>query len=159
MSYLRGGRVLLTEILLPRIARRGSVRLVSIRRWARKARIEKLELDEGFQPYHPPFRNMDLILFCAVFVAWIHRLRNSQQCSLVILPGNMAVSWFSAKHQQKLCGKTWTLSSINSITSYHVASYHTTSCKYIYIYICTYRERDIERKMFVCVCLYTYVHI
>ena len=24
--------------------------------WARKARIETFELDEGFQPYHPPFR-------------------------------------------------------------------------------------------------------
>ena len=38
----RGGKVLLTEILLPRIAR--------------QARIEKVELDEGFQPCHPPFR-------------------------------------------------------------------------------------------------------
>ena len=25
---------------------------------ARKARVNKLELDEGFQPYHPPFRNI-----------------------------------------------------------------------------------------------------
>ena len=53
-----GGRVLLTEILLPRIARQGTVCLISIRGSARKARIEKFELDEGFQPYHPPFRAM-----------------------------------------------------------------------------------------------------
>ena len=43
-----GGRVLLTEMLLPRIARQGVVRLISIRGQARKARIEKFELDEGF---------------------------------------------------------------------------------------------------------------
>ena len=53
---LKGGRVLLTEIPLPRIARRGTVRLVSTGGQARNARIEKVELDEGFQPHHPPFR-------------------------------------------------------------------------------------------------------
>ena len=31
--------------------------LLSIRGQARKARIEKFELDEGLQPYHPPFRS------------------------------------------------------------------------------------------------------
>ena len=50
------GGVLLTEILLPRIARRGTVCLISTRGQARKARIEKFELDEGFQPYHHPFQ-------------------------------------------------------------------------------------------------------
>ena len=50
-----GGRVLLTEILLPRIARQGTVCLSSIRGQARTTRIETIELDEGFQPYHPPF--------------------------------------------------------------------------------------------------------
>ena len=39
---------------LPRIARQGTVCLVSIRGQVRKARIEKFELDEVFQPYHPP---------------------------------------------------------------------------------------------------------
>ena len=37
-------------------ARRGAVCSVSIRGQARKARTEKSELDEGFQPHHPPFR-------------------------------------------------------------------------------------------------------
>ena len=49
-------RVLLSEILLPRIARQGTVCLIPTRGSARKARIEKFELDEGFQPYHPLFR-------------------------------------------------------------------------------------------------------
>ena len=53
--YLRGGRVLLTETLLPRIDRQAAVCLISIRGSARKTRIEKFELDEDFQPY-PPFR-------------------------------------------------------------------------------------------------------
>ena len=48
-----GGRVLLTEMPLPRIARPGTCCLISIRGQARKTRIEKLELDEGFQPHHP----------------------------------------------------------------------------------------------------------
>ena len=47
----------MTEILLPRIARQGAVCLTSTRGYARKARIEKSDLDQGFQPYHPPFRN------------------------------------------------------------------------------------------------------
>ena len=41
------GRVLLTEIPLPRIARQGTLCLISIRGQARKARIDKFELDEG----------------------------------------------------------------------------------------------------------------
>ena len=56
---LRGGRVLLTEILSPRIARQGAVCLIPIRGSARTARIEQFELDEAFQTYHPPFRNLD----------------------------------------------------------------------------------------------------
>ena len=44
------GRVRLTEIVLPRIARLGTVCLTSIGGQARKARIDKFELDEGFQP-------------------------------------------------------------------------------------------------------------
>ena len=48
--------MLLTEMLLPQIARRGAVCLVSIRGQARKARIYEFELDEGFQPYPPAFR-------------------------------------------------------------------------------------------------------
>ena len=47
--------MLLTEILLkPRIARQGAVGLISMRGQARKTRIEKFELDEGFQPYLSP---------------------------------------------------------------------------------------------------------
>ena len=46
---LRGGRVLLTEMLLPRIARQGTV--------CRKTQIEKYKLDEGLQQYDLPFRN------------------------------------------------------------------------------------------------------
>ena len=49
-----GGRVLLTEILLPWIARQGTACLISIRGQIRKTRIEKFELDEGFQPYRLP---------------------------------------------------------------------------------------------------------
>ena len=55
-GQLRGGRVPLTETLLPRIAGQGAVCLISTGGQARKARIEKFELDEGFQSYHPPFR-------------------------------------------------------------------------------------------------------
>ena len=44
----------MTEILLPRIARPGTVCLISIRRQARKDRIERFELEEGFQAHHPP---------------------------------------------------------------------------------------------------------
>ena len=43
--FKRGGKVLLTEILSPRIARLETV-LVSRRGQARKARIEKCELDD-----------------------------------------------------------------------------------------------------------------
>ena len=50
----RVGRVLLTEIQLPRIARQGAVCLISTRGQTRKDRIEKFELDAGVQPYHPP---------------------------------------------------------------------------------------------------------
>ena len=65
------GRVLLTEILLPRIARQGAVCLISTRGQARKARIEKfeLDLDEGFQPYHPPSRKTGCSRCGLVFVA------------------------------------------------------------------------------------------
>ena len=71
-TILGGGRVLPTQILLPRIARlasncstgsylsnlnkRISSKSSNWESWARKARIDKVELDEGFQPYHPPFR-------------------------------------------------------------------------------------------------------
>ena len=58
----RRGRVLLTEIGLPRIARRGTACLISIRGKTRTTRIDKFELDEGFQPYHPPFRVASLHL-------------------------------------------------------------------------------------------------
>ena len=44
----RGGGYCWTEILLPRIARQGAVRLVSIRGQARTTRIEKFELEKGF---------------------------------------------------------------------------------------------------------------
>ena len=42
---IRGGRVLLTEILLPRIAQQGTICLISLGGQARKARIEKFEID------------------------------------------------------------------------------------------------------------------
>ena len=48
--------MLLTEILLPRIARQGSVCHLSSFNQEDKTRIEKCELDEGFQMYHPPYR-------------------------------------------------------------------------------------------------------
>ena len=54
----RGGKVPLTEIRLPRIARQGAVRLLSTRGEARRARTWKFELDEGFRPYRPPFRHL-----------------------------------------------------------------------------------------------------
>ena len=46
----------MTEILLPKIAREGTVGLISTRGQARKARSHQFELEEGFQPYHAPFR-------------------------------------------------------------------------------------------------------
>ena len=55
---VRWGRVLLTETLLPQIARQGTVCQIEIRGSVREARIEKFEFDEGFQPHHPPFRVM-----------------------------------------------------------------------------------------------------
>ena len=54
-ATLRGGRVLLTEIMSPRIARQGSACLISTRGQARTTRIGTFELDEGFQPYYPPW--------------------------------------------------------------------------------------------------------
>ena len=61
--YIRGAGVLLTEILLPRVARLDSNRSTGNRlstftlskssnweMWARTTRIEKFELDQGFQP-------------------------------------------------------------------------------------------------------------
>ena len=76
---LRGGRVLLTEMLLPRIARRGTVCLIPIRGLARKARIEQFELAEGFQPYHPPFR---VINYCETRAAPTAPLHSGLPCPL-----------------------------------------------------------------------------
>ena len=57
VRIVRGGRIPLIEMLLPRIARwRIHHCIISILERIRKARIEQFELDEGFQPYHPPFR-------------------------------------------------------------------------------------------------------
>ena len=53
-SPKKGGRMLLVGIPLARIARQGTGCLVSIIPTNRKARVEQFELDEGFQPYHPP---------------------------------------------------------------------------------------------------------
>ena len=58
-----GGRVLLTEIPLPRIARQRIGCLTSTRGSSRKARMDKFELDEGFQPCHPPFRIWTFTLY------------------------------------------------------------------------------------------------
>ena len=58
-TFERGGGVLLTEMLLPRIARQGTYSIRSTRGQARNTRIDQFELDEGFQQYHTPFRNMD----------------------------------------------------------------------------------------------------
>ena len=52
-----GVLLLLTELPSPRIARQGTACLISIREKTRKARIEKFELDEGFQPCPPPLPN------------------------------------------------------------------------------------------------------
>ena len=46
----------MTEMLFPRIARQGAACLILKRGQARETRIEKFDLDEGFQPHHPPFR-------------------------------------------------------------------------------------------------------
>ena len=54
LPSLREGRVLLTGMLLPRIARQGTVCLSSIRGYARKALIEKFELAEGSNLIIPP---------------------------------------------------------------------------------------------------------
>ena len=48
------GRVLLTEILMPRIARQGTHCLNLDKRTSSKSSNREVELDEGFQPYHPP---------------------------------------------------------------------------------------------------------
>ena len=56
---LRGGEVPLTEILVPRTARRGTLCVITTR-GARAVRIDTFELDEGLQPYHPPFRTLAL---------------------------------------------------------------------------------------------------
>ena len=45
-AYKKGWRVLLTEMLLPRIARQGSVNLISVRGFARKTHIYKVELEQ-----------------------------------------------------------------------------------------------------------------
>ena len=50
--------IIVVMIMLPGIGRWGAFRLTSARGQARKARMEKFELDEGFQPYHPPFRGV-----------------------------------------------------------------------------------------------------
>ena len=50
--YIKRRGVLLTEILLPRIARQGTPCRTSITGYARTTRIQKFELDVGFQPYH-----------------------------------------------------------------------------------------------------------
>ena len=64
-SFLqKGWRVLLTEMLLPPIARKRTACMI-VRGYVRQTRIDEVELDEGFQPYeldegfqphHPPFR-------------------------------------------------------------------------------------------------------
>ena len=59
-AMLRGGRILSIEMLSARLARQRIVCLISTRGFARTTRIEKFELDEVFQPYHPPFRNARL---------------------------------------------------------------------------------------------------
>ena len=58
-----------------------TVCLVAIRGQTRKARIDESELDEGFQPYHPPFQvsycafprsgnglDLNLVCFACLFV-------------------------------------------------------------------------------------------
>ena len=62
MSPLRRGRILLIGMCLVRIAQYIIVCLLSIRGEARTTRIERFELDEGFQPYHPPFRAFDRVV-------------------------------------------------------------------------------------------------
>ena len=49
------------EIRLPRIARQGAGCLVSMRGYARKAKLNNFELDEGFQLYHPLPTNVIVI--------------------------------------------------------------------------------------------------
>ena len=55
------GRVLLTEIPLPRSARQGTVCPTSIRGQARTTRNHKFEPGDGFQSCHPPFRPSELL--------------------------------------------------------------------------------------------------
>ena len=89
-----GGRVLLTEIPLPRIARQGTACLISARGQVRKYRIDKFEFDEGFQPYHPPFRSWpQLCLFhdrvcprLALFSNPIHRPHDPASDHLLAFP-------------------------------------------------------------------------
>ena len=56
---VRGGRV-----LLPRIDRRGAVCIISKKQLARTTRIEKLDFDEGYQPYIIPPSEMSLRWQC-----------------------------------------------------------------------------------------------
>ena len=66
-----GGRVLLTEIPLPRIARQRIACLISIRGQARRARIEKFEFDEGFQSSNPHFRTITTSMITSIIITII----------------------------------------------------------------------------------------
>ena len=54
---LRGGRIVLIEIILARVARLRIVCLISIsaKKKLEQTKIKRNELGEGFQPYLPPF--------------------------------------------------------------------------------------------------------
>ena len=81
------GGLLLTDILLPRIARQGTVCLTSTRgRQARKTRIDKFELDEGFQPcHHPPSEGLAARPPPSVIVIIIRRRRRRGRRVLIIM--------------------------------------------------------------------------
>ena len=85
----RGGRVLLTEILLPRIARQGTLRLVSIRGQAQKARIEN-----GFPTVSSPLPSIANLCYLLRYTLLRHELwvEDSGLLALLSLLSSLIVS-------------------------------------------------------------------
>ena len=105
-AYRRGGRVLLTEIPLPRIARQGAGCLLSIRGQARKARIERFELDEGFQPYHPPVRCLFVLFLSSAPGACGASHRGTTSCTKKRVTACCAKAWLLVASKNSCCFRT-----------------------------------------------------
>ena len=137
-----GGKVPLVEIPWARIARQIIHYLSSIRGQARKARIEKFELDEGFQPYYPPFR--------PVREGGAEGRDHAPRIIIIIISSRIITI---------ITAMTTTVTII-SITVILLFKYQLT-CIYIYIYICfIYLSIYILIYLFIhvycylCLCIY-----